>query len=744
MYDLFYTDETGMGNRINKMKKLVLSVLLVLLIGFNAQSQDKPNVIVIMADDLGYADVGFNGSTEIPTPNIDRIADNGVAFTSGYTSYCVCGPSRAGFITGRYQQSFGFERNPLYRVNDPYMGLPHDEMTIAESVSQVGYKSGVIGKWHLGAHISNHPLNRGFDEFYGHLGGGHRYFPEDLTIPNSYDAKNEDQSYLTWIMRNHSHEKTDEYITDEFSNEAVNFVTRHKDHPFFLFLSYNAPHTPMQAKAEDLAKFPHLSDEAGYKRKTYAAMVHAIDRGVGRVLDKLQELNIEDNTIVFFLSDNGGPESKNASDNGILRGGKSDVWEGGFRVPFAMQWKEAIDPGTVFDYPVSSLDIFATLSELSGSPTNPEKPLDGVNLIPHLTGENENMPHESIFIRKFDQNRHAVREGDYKLIYQNDYSNKKLFDLSTNISEENGKNLYWDTEFRTKRDQLDSILLSWESELIHPHFLGLLHDKLVWATAVSMSDTNLSLNPEETKQINATIIPQDAFNDVTEWSSNKSSVATVDQTGSITAHAEGYAVITARVVDRRQVFEHCIVKVGNPDSATGISLSDNDITVFPGGTAELTATVSENNDRYAIDWSSSNPSVATVKENGFIITHSLGSAIITAKVIGSEQFFATCKINVSDEITSNRINKNLHGKPDKISLFPNPVTDLLNLEFQSRSEKMDLRIYNSLGKLVFSSTVNPDTQNLQIQLAPQLNNGLYFIRIDQGHYTKTKRFVLLR
>jgi len=140
----------------------------------NIAAQETPNVIVIMADDLGYADVGFNGSTEIPTPHIDRIAESGVTFTSGYTSYCVCGPSRAGFITGRYQQRFGFERNPLYRVNDPYMGLPHNEMTIAESVSEVGYTSGIIGKWHLGAHISNHPLNRGFDEFYGHLGGGHR------------------------------------------------------------------------------------------------------------------------------------------------------------------------------------------------------------------------------------------------------------------------------------------------------------------------------------------------------------------------------------------------------------------------------------------------------------------------------------------------------------------------------------------------------------------------------------------
>ena len=148
-------------------------------------------MIVIMADDLGYADVGFNGSIEIPTPNIDRIATNGVKFTNGYTSYSVCGPSRAGFLTGRYQKRFGFERNPQYQVNDPNMGLPKSENTIAESLTQVGYKSGIIGKWHMGAHISNHPLNRGFDEFFGHLGGGHTYFPEKLTIKDSYSANDE-------------------------------------------------------------------------------------------------------------------------------------------------------------------------------------------------------------------------------------------------------------------------------------------------------------------------------------------------------------------------------------------------------------------------------------------------------------------------------------------------------------------------------------------------------------------------
>ncbi len=702
-------------------------LLFILLIGFTTKAQEKPNVIVIMADDLGYADVGFNGSTEIPTPNIDRIADNGVLFTSGYTTYCVCGPSRAGFITGRYQQRFGFERNPLYRVNDPYMGLPHDEMTIAESVSQVGYKSGIIGKWHLGAHISNHPLNRGFDEFYGHLGGGHRYFPEELTIPNSYNAKNESQSYTTWIMRNHNHEQTDEYITDEFSNEAVDFVSRHKDNPFFLFLSYNAPHAPMQAKAEDLALFPDLIDESGRKRKTYAAMVHGVDRGVGKVLDKLQELNIEDNTIVFFLSDNGGPESKNASDNGILRGGKSDVYEGGYRVPFAMQWKNTIAPG-VYENPVSSLDIFATLSALSGSPTNAEKPLDGVNLIPYLTGEKEEKPHETIYVRKFDQDRHAVRHGDYKILYHKDNTNKKLYNLSTNISEKDSENLYWDASCLAKRNQLDSLKDAWEKDLKHPRFLGLLHDELVWATNLNLSETNLELNPNDTKQVDATILPLDAFNDVVEWSSNNTSVVSVDQNGLISAHADGYAVVTAKVVDRQQVYNRCVVKVGNPIPATAISLSKNTLDVLTGETSELSATVLPECDTgYAIDWSSSNSAVATVDDNGFVLTHKKGSAIITAKVIGSEHISAVCNITVNDYKVSTNVNNINISVIEGIKIYPNPVTDKLNLKFNGNADSIQILDVNGqlLKKLEYQNNID----------VSMLVSGIYFLKCG-NHVSK--------
>ena len=435
----------------------------------NNTDAKKPNLIVILADDLGYQDVGFNGCLDIPTPNIDRIAKNGIVLSNGYTTYSVCGPSRAGLMTGRYQQRFGFERNPQYQPHDPNMGLTKDEKTLASVLKGVGYKSGIIGKWHLGADISNHPLNRGFDEFFGHLGGGHRYFHEELTIKDSYAAEGENESYRTWIMRNHQPEKTDEYLTDEFSNEAVSFIERNKNEPFFLYLAYNAPHGPLQATEKYLSRFENIPEG---KRKTYAAMVSALDDGVGRVLDKLAELKLEENTIVFFLSDNGGPETKNGSDNGPLRDGKSSVYEGGFRVPFAMQYKGTIDPGK-YNNPVSSLDIFATIAGLTQAPINKDKPLDGVNLIPYLKGERTQKPHETIYLRKFDQGRFAVRHGDHKLVILDNGNVRELYDVEKDLGET--KNVI--DQNPTIESEIEKLRLQWDRELIDPTFWGLIHSK---------------------------------------------------------------------------------------------------------------------------------------------------------------------------------------------------------------------------------------------------------------------------
>lgn len=455
------------------MRRLVrhtLQIVFALLISAAtyAQAADPPNLIVIMADDLGYADVGFNGCKDIPTPHIDSIANQGVTFTSGYVSYSVCGPSRAGFITGRYEQRFGFERNPQYRPADPNMGLPLSEETLATVLKKVGYTSGIVGKWHLGAHPTLHPLNRGFDFFYGHLGGGHQYFPEELTIKDSYGDIEEPGSYKTWILHNHEPVKPTKYLTDAFSDAAVEFVRTHADAPFFLFLSYNAPHTPLQATKEHLARFDHIEDK---KRRTYAAMVSAVDDGVGRVLQQLQELGLDENTIVFFLSDNGGPIAHNGSRNTPLRGAKSDVWEGGYRVPFAVRWPGQFPAGIRYDHPVISLDIFATITALAGAPTAPDRPLDGVNLAPYLMGSNSGAPHDVLYLRKWDQQRYAVRKGDYKLVIPDPDKQPVLFNLSQDIGEEH--NIF--TSHQQIADELEQLRRQWDAQLIEPRFLGLIH-----------------------------------------------------------------------------------------------------------------------------------------------------------------------------------------------------------------------------------------------------------------------------
>ena len=429
---------------------------------------ENPNLIVIMADDLGYADVGFNGCQDIPTPHIDSIATNGVKFTSGYVAYSVCGPSRAAFMTGRYGQRFGFERNPQYSPQDENMGLSFEEKTIASALKKQGYHSGVIGKWHLGATVKHHPLNRGFQEFYGHLGGGHQYFPEMLTIKKSEDAHNESQSYRTWILKNFEPVAPRKYLTDDFSDEAVQFIERNHNEPFFLFLSYNAPHSPLQAPQKYLDRFSTIQDK---KRQTYAAMVSAVDDGVGRVLSTLKEKDLEENTMVFFLSDNGGPTTKNASNNAPLRGNKGDAWEGGWRVPFAVQWPLKFPKGVIYDHPVISLDIMATIVAETGATTSKSRPLDGVNLTPFITGKVKSPPHEGIFLRKYDSQSTAVRSGPFKLVTYDKKNFTGLYHLQNDLGE--SKNL----RDRSPDDvsRLKQLWNQWNQANIDPTFMGLIH-----------------------------------------------------------------------------------------------------------------------------------------------------------------------------------------------------------------------------------------------------------------------------
>jgi arylsulfatase A-like enzyme len=339
-------------------------------------------------------------------------------------------------------------------------------VTLADTLGEAGYTSGVIGKWHLGAHDNFHPLNRGFDFFYGFLGGGHLYYPDRLEVTDAGLG----EEYRTKLLRNHERVEEEQYLTHAFSREAISFVERHQGEPFFLFLSYNAPHTPMHAPRDAEGDFSHIEDET---RRTYAAMLQAVDQGVGKLLEKLAALDLEEETLVFFLSDNGGPQPVNGSDNSPLRGNKASVREGGFRVPFAMRWPGHLPEGETYREPVSSLDIYATARELAGAPQPEDKPLDGVNLLPYLRGEKDGAPHETLFWRRGGPDgRFAVRHGDMKLAIPGS-GGKQLFNLAEDISESN--NLA--SAKPEVVEALDRLRRQWSEQMMEPQFLGLAQEE---------------------------------------------------------------------------------------------------------------------------------------------------------------------------------------------------------------------------------------------------------------------------
>lgn len=366
----------------------ILAFPLVPLCG----ATSKPNILLIVGDDMGYADLGFHGGTEIPTPHLDALAASGVRFTSGYVSGPYCSPTRAGLLTGRYQTRFGHEFNPDGAGN----GLPLTETTLASRLRTAGYATALVGKWHLGAGPEYHPLRRGFDEFFGFLGGSHSYF----------------ESAGMWRGTNSITEL--DYTTDAFGREAVAFIKRHQSQPWFLYLAFNAVHTPMHATDARLAKFAAISDS---KRRTHNAMLVAMDEAIGRVRKQLAEAGLEQNTLVFFIADNGGPvmpgTTMNASRNNPLRGGKRTTLEGGIRVPFLVSWPGRVKPGT-YGAPVIQLDLTATALAVAGLEPKPEWQLEGVNLLPYLLGTKTGVPHDALYWR-FGQQM-AIRAGDYKLV----------------------------------------------------------------------------------------------------------------------------------------------------------------------------------------------------------------------------------------------------------------------------------------------------------------------------------------
>ena len=351
----------------------------------------KPNIIFMLADDLGYADLGVQGCQDVPTPNIDSIAKDGVRFTSGYVSAPVCSPSRAGLMTGRYQTRFGHEFNHPLADGAP-VGLPVKEKLASQWLKEAGYATGHIGKWHLGnpKMLEFSPNARGFDEDV--------WFPGQTKLPP-----------LT-LYRNGKVERVDDrYVDEAMAREAAAFIDQHRTAPWFLYLAFLTPHQPLDAPLGTESPFATITNP---ERRKCAAMLTLLDGSVGRVLQALRESGQEERTLVVFLSDNGAPP-KNGSRNTPLKGGKGSTWEGGLREPFVMQWKGVLPAGSAIDAPVISLDLLPTALAAAGVTVPASALFDGVNLLPFLTGQTTQPPHAALCWRYGEQR--AVRAGDWKL-----------------------------------------------------------------------------------------------------------------------------------------------------------------------------------------------------------------------------------------------------------------------------------------------------------------------------------------
>jgi len=407
-------------------RSALLAAIWMVASGAVADSPTRPNIVVFLADDEGYGELGCQGNAQIPTPHIDSIAANGIRFTQGYVSGPYCSPTRAGLMTGRYQTRFGHEWNG----GGPNFGLPVTETTLPERLRALGYATCAVGKWHLGESPQFVATNRGFDEFFGTKANTPFFHPLIIDTRVSMEAKAiEDDGF---------------YTTDAYADRACDWLDRHrerqrdgqKSEPFFLYVPFNAQHAPLQAPPKYLDRFPQISDE---NRRLFAAMMSAKDDAVGRVLAKVRELGQEENTLVVYFSDNGGPTEKTTSSNGPLRGFKAQTWEGGVRVPFLMQWKGRLPAGKVYDHPVIQLDLLPTFIAAAGGTVSPEWMLDGVNLLPYLDGPfgdtNADKPHQTLYWRFGKQM--AIRHGDWKLVRGVGIKEPALFNLAVDVGEKN-------------------------------------------------------------------------------------------------------------------------------------------------------------------------------------------------------------------------------------------------------------------------------------------------------------------
>ncbi|MDB4618086.1 sulfatase-like hydrolase/transferase [Akkermansiaceae bacterium] len=437
------------------MKALCLLFLSLLL-----SSAKQPNILLILADDMGYADMGCMGSQVLKTPHLDALAKNGVLCTQGYVPSSVCSPSRAGILTGRDPRRFGYEGNlnkgpDAYPTRPGLQGLPPSEHTLADHLKSAGYATALIGKWHQGMSAPFHPNVRGFDHFLGMLSGSHTFFPK----PDKNKLEENGKPLTSFSTP---------YITDYFTDECLKWIQSKEEQPWFLFASYNAPHTPMEATDEDIALFPQIENP---KRRIYAAMMYALDRSVGRLVKQLRESGELENTLIVFFSDNGGA-TNNASWNGPLAGRKGTLAEGGVRVPFIFSWPGTLPSGKTQTQPISALDLLPTFMKVAGKKPLPLKKApayedrrnrnagpayDGVNILPVLKGELQTEPR---LLTWRLQGQSAILYGEYKLI-RFTHRPAQLFSPAKDPGEANDLSSHQNEVFR----DLFSRLGTWESRL---------------------------------------------------------------------------------------------------------------------------------------------------------------------------------------------------------------------------------------------------------------------------------------
>lgn len=385
--------------------QLLLLFCVCMFVGNFIYAQQKPNIVFILSDDAGYADFSFQSNRLINTPNIDRVAKEGVKFTNAYVTGAVCSPSRAGLLTGVYQAKFGhtinFTQGNKYNLPLDSLGLPLDQKLVGDYLKPLGYTTGIVGKWHLGNSAPFHPNKRGFDYFWGFLWGSSNYeVNKKRNIEEN--GKQLDASTIP-------------YTTDAIGDKSVDFIKANKDNPFFLYVSFNAPHTPLQAKPELLERFTKQLND--HNRALNAALTFNMDENVGKIYAVLEQLNLLENTIVIFTNDNGGQVEASFADNYPLRGMKSDVYEGGIRVPMAMSWKNKIKPGSVFETPVTTLDFLPTFLTAAGA--NIKKAdynkLEGKDLLKMINSPSGNDYDRSLFWY-VNVDKGCMRKGDYKLV----------------------------------------------------------------------------------------------------------------------------------------------------------------------------------------------------------------------------------------------------------------------------------------------------------------------------------------